>query len=273
MLELTEPKDDGLIKMSVGEWSLDKHHFLRRYVDAFTVAMKKKKWSGLHYIDLFAGPGLLKIENTNKLIWGSPLIAAQCDLLNSVHLCEKKPEYVSALESRIQNLGLQERCRIYSGDANSEVKKVVNNIPPRSLSLAFLDPFGLHLHYTTLQALAKKRVDLIIFFPDHIDALRNWEFVYHKQEQSNLDKVIGPAVDWRSIFESNPGDKWAEKLRDLYVTQIKKLGYNYYDFERISNRKSPLYLLLYFSHSSVGLKIWRGISETKPGGQRTLGFD
>lgn len=53
----TSPTDDGLEISTVGEWSRDKHHFLSRYIDAFTNAMKKKGWSGLHYIDLFAGAG------------------------------------------------------------------------------------------------------------------------------------------------------------------------------------------------------------------------
>lgn len=62
MPELPPPDDDGLIIPEVGEWSRDKHHFLRRYIHAFTTAMKDKGWSGLHYIDLFAGAGMERIK-------------------------------------------------------------------------------------------------------------------------------------------------------------------------------------------------------------------
>src|ERR1035437_11073206 len=40
--ELPEPIDDGLFTPPVGPWSRDKHHFLRRYLDAFTNSMKGK---------------------------------------------------------------------------------------------------------------------------------------------------------------------------------------------------------------------------------------
>ena len=62
MHSLPPPPDDRLPTDDVGEWSRDKHHFLWRYLDAFTTAMKKKKWSGLHYIDLFAGSGVVKLR-------------------------------------------------------------------------------------------------------------------------------------------------------------------------------------------------------------------
>jgi hypothetical protein len=58
VFHLDPPEDDGLYIPEVGAWSADKHHFLRRYIDAFTTAMKGKKWDGLHYIDLFASAGI-----------------------------------------------------------------------------------------------------------------------------------------------------------------------------------------------------------------------
>ena len=76
MPEIPTPKDDGLYIPTVGEWSRDKHYFLARYIDAFTTSMKKKNWSGLHYIDLFAGAGIERLQTSKELDWGSPLIAA-----------------------------------------------------------------------------------------------------------------------------------------------------------------------------------------------------
>lgn len=58
MPEIPVPKDDGLYIPTVGEWSRDKHYYLGRYIHAFTTSMKDKKWSGLYYIDLFAGAGI-----------------------------------------------------------------------------------------------------------------------------------------------------------------------------------------------------------------------
>ena len=68
MFDMPTPKDDGLFIPEVGEWSKDKHYFLARYIDAFTTAMKNKKWSGLHYIDLFAGAGVERLKDSGNFI-------------------------------------------------------------------------------------------------------------------------------------------------------------------------------------------------------------
>ena len=38
VFDLQPPEDDGLHMDSVGSWSADKHHFLKRYIDAFTTS-------------------------------------------------------------------------------------------------------------------------------------------------------------------------------------------------------------------------------------------
>lgn len=272
MLELSKTTDDRLPILSVGEWSRDKHHFLTRYIDAFTTAMGPKRWSSLHYIDLFAGPGLLRLDSSRELIWGSPTIAAHCEKFDSLHLCEINEDYFKALKARIDVLDPKAKALLYNGDANVEVVDIVKRIPPKSLALAFLDPYGLHLHFKTLEVLSRHRTDLIIFFPDHLDALRNCEYVYRDKPNSNLDKVLGSNADWRSLLKRLPRPRWAEVLRKLYVEQIRSLGYTEFEYERISNPAGPLYLLIFCSKHRAGSKIWRGISGTKRDGQRTLDY-
>lgn len=270
--DLPEALDDGLPTLSVGEWSRDKHYFLLRYLDAFVTAMRKKGWSGLHYIDLFCGPGLLKLKDSKELIWGSPMIAAFCQGFDSIHLCDEKHEYIDAVRERIAREAAQTTAFYYAGDANVEVRNIASAIPSGSLSVAFLDPFGLHLHFSTLEVLAKRRVDLIIFFPDHLDILRNCEFVYKDNPNSNLDKVFGNGCDWRSIFEKTPNHRWAEELRKKYVQQIRKLGYKCFEYQRIMFGRTPGYCLIFCSHHPVGAKIWRGTSKKLRDGQDTFDF-
>ncbi len=114
---------------------------------------------------------------------------------------------------------------------------------------------------------------LIIFFPDHLDALRNWEHNYLDNPNSNLDLCLGSGSDWRSIIDETPRDRWAEVLRELYVAQIKSLGYTQFEYERISTNKHPLYILIFCSRSELAAKLWRGISGKKRDGQRTFDFD
>lgn len=272
MPKIPTPKDDGLYIPTVGEWSCDKHYFLMRYIDAFTTSMKEKKWSGLYYIDLFAGAGIERLKTSKELDWGSPLIAAYARRpFDRLHLCDKKKRVCAALESRIAKV--RPDSQVLHGDANQKVHDVVRDIPTGALSLTFLDPFGLHLHFDTLQILSKLRADLIIFFPDHLDALRNWESNYLDDPDSNLDRWMGATCDWRAALNNAPRDRHAEVLRELYVAQIGTLGYTHFEYRRIYAKGHPLYILILCSRSALAAKLWRGISHIEPDGQRTLKFD
>jgi three-Cys-motif partner protein len=273
MLKLPTPADDGLFTPEVGSWSIHKHHFLTRYIDAFTTSMRGKGWSGLHYIDLFASAGLERIKDSGALEWGSPLIAAQAPHhFTQLHLCELNDERFDALSQRVKRFQHVRAPQLIHGDANVAVSEVTAALPTRSLSLAFLDPHGLHLNFDTLRVLAGRKVDLIIFFPDHLDALRNWEAVYQDNPNSNLDRVLGTQI-WRERFASATKTSWAHALSELYTERIRGLGYSHFESERISLPNGRfLYKLLFCSANPAGAKIWRGISKRKPGGQDTFGW-
>jgi three-Cys-motif partner protein len=189
-----------------------------------------------------------------------------------LHLCEKNKRKYEALTTRIAKL--RPDSQILHGDANDKVHEIVKDIPQRTLSLAFLDPYGLHLDYETLRTLSVIRADLIVFFPDHLDALRNWERNYLDNPDSNLDRCLGLGADWRSLLNNAPKQRRAELLRNLYVDQLKnQLGYTEFEFERVSFRNHPLYILIFCSRDKLASKLWRAISEKKADGQRTFRFD
>jgi three-Cys-motif partner protein len=272
MLKLPQPKDDGLFIPTVGEWSHDKHYFLIRYIDAFTTAMKNKKWTGLHYIDLFAGAGIEQLETSGKLEWGSAMIAAQArNRFTQIHLCEKEKRPYEALESRVHKI--RPDAQVLHGDANKKISEIIGQIPSGTLSLAFLDPYGLHMEFETLKTLSALRADLIIFFPDRLDVLRNWEHNYFDNPDSNLDRCLGPGADWRSRINETPREQLAVVLRKLYVSQIQTLGYTNFEYERITMGGHPLYILIFCSHSNTAARLWRGISQIKPNKQRTFKFE
>ena len=270
--ELPTPEDDGLHSPKVGSWSADKHHFLMRYIHAFTTAMKKKRWDALHYIDLFAGAGIEDVEGKG-LDWGSPLIAAQSPVrFAKLHLVDINPTNHRVLETRLKRFLQPHAPQLILGDANERVQGVVDQVPSGALSIAFLDPYGLHLHFETLRTLAKRRVDFIIFFPDHMDAIRNKKAYYEGNPDSNLTQQLGTA-EWESTLRAAPADKEVEVLNDLYVKQIKTLGYKHFEYERIERPDGhPLYRLIFCSRDEAGAKIWRGIAQRKPDGQGSFDF-
>jgi three-Cys-motif partner protein len=272
MFKLLPPQDDGLYTPTVGEWSRDKHYFLMRYIDAFTTSMRKKKWQGLHYIDLFAGAGIERLKDSKQLEWGSAMIAAQAPHpFDGLHFCEKDDRNYSALSSRVAKI--RPDAQVLCGDTNKMIREIVDKIPQGTLSLSFLDPYGLHLDFETLKVLSDIRGDLIIFFPDHLDALRNWEKYYLGNPNSNLDRCLGSGANWRSIINKIPRDRLAERLRELYKEQIKSLGYTNFEYERISTKDHPLYILIFCSRHPLAATLWRGIAGKKRNGQRTFSSD
>ncbi len=112
------------------------------------------------------------------------------------------------------------------------------------------------------------------FLMRYIDALRNWEHNYLDNPDSNLDRCLGPGTNWRSLLNEAPAQRRAEVLRNLYVDQLKKqLAYTEFEYERISFKGHPLYVLIFCSRSEFAAKLWRGTSQTKLDGQRTFDFD
>jgi three-Cys-motif partner protein len=235
--------------------------------------MRRKRWRGLHYVDLFAGAGMERLEKSRRLDWGSPLIAAQTSYaFDCLHLCEKNRRKCDALQTRIEGLRQVPAHQILHGDANELVHDAVAAIPDKCLSLAFLDPYGLHLDFETLQALAAKRADLIVFFPDRLDILRNWEAYYWDNPNSNLDRVLGPDANWRAVRDSTPPHRWVEAFLTLYCRQIGSLGYTEFAYEGIPSTGQRLYWLIFCSKHPAGAKIWGGISQKKPDNQQTFDF-
>jgi hypothetical protein len=76
-----EIDEDGLLREIVGPWVRDKHAILERYVGiASSVRNKwvKRGQAGTTYIDLFSGPGRVRIKDTDTVLPGSPLVAWHC---------------------------------------------------------------------------------------------------------------------------------------------------------------------------------------------------
>lgn len=233
--------------------------------------MKKKGWSSLHYIDLFAGSGIERIKETDSLEWGSPLIAAQSPYpFTALHLCEIDIEKYNALELRAKKY--HPNVQLLRGDANEKIVEILQEIPTNSLSLVFIDSYGLDYEFETVKKLSSCRADLILFFPDRLDMIRNWEAYYYKNNESKLDRFLGPGADWRSILKNIPKDKYADKLLKLYEQQLCTLGYGYFDPKRIPVKGRPLYRLIFCCKNSTGLKLWHNISLKEPSRQRNFNF-
>lgn len=258
-------QDDGLAVREIGSWTVDKLWWWKRYIDITTKAMVgRNKWPyKLVYVDLFAGPGILMLKGSRERVPGSPLIAANAAKpFDILILCEKDSDSAMACERRVHKYVSSDRAKVFAGDCNKIIGDVCAQIPNDALTLAFIDPTGLHAQFRTLQMLTDdRRVDLLILFADFMDIIRNVVH-YAGQQRSNLDNVLGPRSNWRKRFWDLPNhsaDRVSKLFVEIYEQQLgRHLGYSVFENEVLRReRGGALYRVMYASKHQLGRKFWR----------------
>lgn len=269
----TVPGDDGQPVQHVGEWSKDKHDYLRRFLEA--AANPRSKFippqgpGGAAFIDLFAGPGRARVATTGELIDGSPLIALkQAIRFTKVILCEANDENVSALRKRVAPY---RSAKIVPGDSNSTIGDIVKEIPPAGLNVALIDPFNLgSLVFDTIGQLASfQRMDLIVFFP--VNEIRRWLDDKPETYGPYLDRALG-TTRWRSVISSGRGDAVLRLINVFREELTKRFSYGEKKTYTtpIRNQNTVLYHLVFASKHTKADEIWTGVTKRTPQGQKKL---
>jgi three-Cys-motif partner protein len=229
----------------------------------------KARWDVRVYIDLFAGPGKVRIEGTTKVVDSSPLIVLKIsDPFDRYIFCEKDPDLLAALETRVKTLHPSRDVHFLQGDANEFAGRILETMPPygsrkKVLAFCFADPFKLrNLQFSTIHTLANRFVDFLILLPTGMDANRNWNR-YMNPTNDTVDLFVGTS-QWRDAWQQAiaKGSRVDVFLMDFYRQQMKKLGYHYGGVEssvlvRSTEKKLPLYRLGFFSRHRLGDKFWK----------------
>src|SRR5262245_30743441 len=126
---MLEPKDDGFIIPNVGGWAETKYRLFALYDTLFSSGMRRK-WGKRVYIDLYAGAGINRIRVTQRLAYGSPLLALLVDHpFDKYIFCEKIQENIDALRVRTKMLSADAEVEFIPGDCNERVNDIVAAIP------------------------------------------------------------------------------------------------------------------------------------------------
>lgn len=280
------PAEDGLPIREFGRWTVQKVEYLKNYISQFEISMKRKPWRQRSYIDLFAGTGKFKVEGSGDVHLGSSLVALTTKHpFTHYYFAEYSPENIEVLKTRSTLLPFKKK--FYTGDANSEVKKIVKELmrvdkeflPGKwpSLNLAFLDPDGLELEWNTVKQLARvDRMDMVIHYSQS-GLTRNFELCYTTDEETIIDRFFGDQ-EWRKIYQ-----KWRNKaskkglhreLMDYYQAKLAALGYvdiaSPEPLMKTSQTNAPLYRLIFASKHELGHKFWKQGTRTDMNGQQRL---
>ncbi|SEH04735.1 three-Cys-motif partner protein TcmP [Candidatus Venteria ishoeyi] len=198
-----------------GAWTEIKLTVLKKYLNFYTKALKNMGFK-LYYIDAFAGTGdrienipaapIFGKEESKKIYSGSAQIALSTEPLFDAYLfIEKDKERVAELEGLVQRFDGKRVVKIKQDDANIVIQEMCAqpqwyNKPIRGV--IFLDPYGLQVEWSTLEAIAKtKALDVWFLFP--LSGVNRQASLDHEKMESykkkRLTRMFGTG-DWENYF-------------------------------------------------------------------------
>ena len=210
------------------------------------------------------------VQQQREFIDGSPRRAlGLVKKFSAYRFIDLDPERVKKLEA----LGAQFEAanfKVLQGDANSEVQKIAANFgAPDLRGVAFLDPYGAHLHWKTVADLAAtKKFDVIINCPIHmaIDRLVKRSGDVPDNWAKQLDDFFGTR-EWYDVSFHTQEDLFSSEQRtkrndaakrqlDLYVQRLRSVFKNVSKPSLVRNSRGlPLYYLIWAGENGRGAPI------------------
>ena len=282
-----------------GNWTDQKLQRLREYLIAYQDVLKEQPFK-LRYIDAFAGTGYntpkaspedqsplfndLAAKDTRQFLDGSARIALQIprpfhEYIFVEHDAERCAEL---LQLKTDFPALASRIKPINDEANRYLTSLCNNsnwLREGRRGVVFLDPFGMQVSWTTIQAISQTQaIDLWLLFPLGIGVNR----MLPKSGQfppgwrKRLDSMFGEP-DWFSAFyetHTTPslfGDaqevsvKRADysAIKSYFVKRLKTIFPHVAEnpLPLLNSSNCPLYLLCFAAGNQKGGKIAKRIAE------------
>ncbi len=266
------PIIDQELYEAIGPWTEVKHEIVRKYVKAYSTVLRKQQRPPFHhvYVDAFAGAGRYLSKRTGLLVPGSAEIALATDPpFREYHLIDVDELKVARLE---QIAGSRPDVTIHRGDCNAVLaERVLPRIRFEDYrrGLCTLDPYGLHLRWTTVQAIGEMRsVEVFLNFPimdmnrnallrdpteiDPVQARRmtefwgdeSWRKLFY-QPAPQLD-LWGQQRDTKSVDNERVAAAYRQRLRDV-------AGFRHVPppLPMRNSSNAILYYLFFASHKAV----------------------
>ncbi|UQV17127.1 three-Cys-motif partner protein TcmP [Brevundimonas albigilva] len=272
----------------VGPWAEQKLAALASYLNYYTTVLKNQVWCRTIYLDAFAGGGKASLRSVTKhplvetplwdderpaehtqIVVGSPRRAL--DLANPFDryvFVDADPKRVSQLYHLQSEYEGRRRIDVRQGSAEDQItwllKQNISKTTHRGV--AFLDPFGAHLPWTSVQALAATRIfEAIINFPLHmcINRLATLNPAIPSNWRDQLDSFFGPGW-YDEVYETTEGLFGAatrkradatDRLLRFYRANLKNaFGHVSQPMLIRNTRGSPLYYIIWAGPHRKGLE-------------------
>ncbi len=257
------------IPTPIRKWTALKLEYLDNYLQAYVRATKRAR--EIHYIDPFAGCGDCVIIESGHYVQGSPWRALNAvPQFSKYHFVEKRPALAAHLRKSIIDKGFN-NANLYVGDCNQVIpSQILPKLPRDVPCFAFLDPYGLQLHWATICALASHRrgwkIELLILYPYDMAVSRLFSLAERTPAISlKLTSFYGDESWKTQLDESVEADEDTEQRRQrfvkFYTSNLRSLGYEFVDVygPLYSYRRRPLYHVIFAGDHPAGQRIMHDV--------------
>lgn len=275
----------------VGPWAKEKLDALERYLDFYTKVLKNQHWRTI-YLDAFAGGGQAMIrsaasassplfaqdgdddladEEQRELIDGSPRVAlAVANPFSRYVFIEPDPVRAGELEALKAEYGNTRAIRILPNTATDGIAWMVSQAINKASyrGVAFLDPFGAQLEWSSVQQLADTGLfEVVVNFGLNMAIQRMLpnSGVIPEAWRNTLDAYFGTTAWFDQVYCEPEGlfggtglvkrADYSERLLELYRQRLKD-AFGHVSTPRLirSTRGMPLYYLLWAGPHPKGLE-------------------
>ena len=265
-----------------GPWTEEKLAILKKYLDAYTTALKNKPFR-LIYIDAFAGTGEVELtsvdEGKKEFIEGSAKIAVDVDgkPFDEYIFIEKDQDRCIQLNS-LRGTNQCKNIQIENEDANDFLQNLQKDWR-RYRGVLFLDPFATEVEWATIEKIASfEALDTWILFPTSVIA----RMLPREKEPDSispkwvnrLNRIYGDE-SWRDLYSINPqrslfGDEeqqrqeGIDRLIETYKSKLDQLfGNRFLKRSRTlkNSKNSALFEFLFCVGNPKGIGPAMGIAE------------
>ena len=237
--------------LPTGRHSLIKLGVLKNYLKSYVMRFSRF-FSEYYYIDLLAGPGKNRIEETNDVVDGSPLIALKVKpAFTKCFFVEWNEWFAWLLAERTKQYP---NAKVVWGNCNDQISKILRYIPAEAPFFAFVYPWGFQVDWSTVKKLSQKqRAEILYTF--HAREV----FRCAKTSPEKLTKVYG-TEEWKRIAENIEkrkltASKAREAFKMLFEFRLKGLfEYVMYSLIIRDSKNIPRYHLLFASNDIESAK-------------------
>ncbi len=293
-----EPKEEW-----GGPWTEKKLKAFQNYVIAYLTIMNKHPYWETIYFDGFAGSGTRKEKNDNALLLelditeeeqlGYKGAAQRLSELNEpfrfdfYYFVDKDETAVTKLEAKLKPLNENKKGNLQfrSGDCNAVLAKLAealhqpkfpNGKALKYASLLFLDPFGMHIDWNSLEQLRNTKSDVWILLPTAVIVNRLLDKNGKLKASAKLSSFFGlseeevrtqfylPTGQVSMFHEEEHFKKVADPINTiskLYIQRLETIWEQVTETPlRLNNRKgAPLFHFVFASNNASALGIAKDI--------------